>query len=78
MEQFKCEIELTGSNEGVKEELEGGGVDDDAILLHEAEERGDVGEAACAGEGLEELRISARRVFVVGSERGPVEKIDFD
>lgn len=80
VQDFKSNIEFPNSDEQVKKQLKGPRIEDNAISLHGAQQINDlvvvVEEAVLvAANGMEELSIGARRVFVVVHEGTPSEKI---
>jgi len=56
----------------VEEEVEGVGIENDAVLRHGMQDGGDVGEEAAAGEGAEDEGVRRRGRVVVGA--GPFEE----
>ena len=79
VQNLKSEVDLTGANKGVEQELESGGVSNDAVLLHGEQQSGDVVVFITETSDAENVRVSARRVFVKMSERRgtPNEEVDF-
>jgi hypothetical protein len=79
IQNLEREVDLTGANKGVEQELESGGVGNDAVLLHGEQQSGNVVEVVREASDAEDVGIGACGVFVIISERrgAPDEEVDF-